>query len=86
VSVAVLNGRSRVLGGRLFSASRVGRGKSKQFTQDSVSVIRGQVTSQLMKSHPWMITANQFCQGLGNVPNSTAVTRSMLSGTKNEKG
>jgi hypothetical protein len=63
VSVAVLNGRLPVLGGRLLSASLAGHEKSKQFIRGMVSVSRGVDTSLLMKLRLLMKTATPCSQG-----------------------
>ena len=86
MSVAVLNGRSPVFGGRLFFASLVGLGKCKQFTRRRGSVTRGVDISQRMKSHRWMMTGHLFSLVSGVVVIMTAVTRSMSSGSNGRKG
>ena len=86
MSVAVLNGRSPVLGGRLFSASRVGLGKSKQFTHLKANVSLGTGISLRMRSHRLTMRGFSCCRVSGVAVIMTVATRSMLSGTKNEKG
>ena len=82
MSVAGWSGRLRVLGGRLFSASRAVQEKSKQFTHTLVNASPGRVTSQLMKSRQWMMMGNLFCLVLESAGNKIAVIRATLSDMK----
>ena len=76
------SGRLRVFGGRLFSASRAGHEKSKQFTHRKVSVIRGTDISPRTRSHLWMTMGTLFSRVSGVAGIMIARTRDTLSDMK----
>jgi hypothetical protein len=82
VSVVGWSGRSRVFGGRLFSASRAGHKKSKQFTHRKVSVFRGTDILLRMRSHLWMMRAILFSLVSGVAGILTVRIRDILSDMK----
>ena len=79
MNVVGWSGRLRASGEKLFSASRVGLGKSRLFTHLKVNASRGLAILRLMRLRLWMMKGSWFCRVSGLADIMIAAIRNMLS-------